>query len=227
MKKSILEKIIAITLSMGFLAGVCLLEGMGLGELVDHLTFLFLAVAAYILLDDFLAMVFWYRYAITRNYLVYMCLYIASLVIFTGAFLSHSFGWGVGLLVGALVVFGLAFVLHVLCYRDDDYTAFESERLKWAIIREKLDGMTEEDVRSTCYSFLRFYPKRSLLKANLGLRDPVDTKHRNWTLAEIMEKDEDREYVSEVKARLDAMIDDYIIIRPEPTVEAVAKEDRK
>ena len=211
MKKSILEKIIVITLSMGFLAGVCLLEGMAVGDLVDNLTFLGLAVAAYILLDDFFAMVFWYRYAITRRYLVYMGLYIASLVTFTGAFLAHSFGWGVGLLVGALVVFGIAFAMHLLCYRDDDYTAFESERLKWAIIREKLDGMSEEEVRNTCYSFLRFRPKRGLLKANLALRDPIDAKHRNWTLAEIMEKDEDRESVAEVKASLDSIIDDYLI----------------
>ena len=213
MKKSILEKIIVITLTLGFLAGICLLEGMSFAELADNLTFLFLAIWAYILLDDFLAKVIWYRFALSKQYLVFEGLYIVSLIAFTGAFLANTFGWGVGCLVGAAVALVAAVVIHVRCYTDDGYTSFEIERAKWVIIRGKLKDMTREEVYDKVYSFLRYYPKRSLLESNLSLRNPVDTKGLNRTFSELMETEADVVYVNEVKEKLDKMIEDYLSLR--------------
>lgn len=213
MKKNILEKIIVVTLSMLFLAGVCLLEGMSVSELVDNLTFLFLAIWTYILLDDFIAKVIWYRFAITKRYLVYEGCYLGALVMLTGAFLTHSFGWAVGDLVAFVVFFIAALVLHWKAYVDPAYTSFEIERAKWRVISAKLKDMSGEDVRQKAYEFLRYYPKRGRLEANLSLRCPVDPTGANRTLQEMMEGETDIDILAEAQAGIDKLVDDYLFIR--------------
>lgn len=210
MKKNIFQKLIVLLLSLLFLVGVCLLEGMTWEQLVDNMTFLSLAIWAFILLDDFFAKVIWYRYAITGRYLAYEGLYAISLVCMTGAFLADSFGWALGTLIGSIVFFAGGLTLHVICYKDKEYTSFEIERAKWLIFVDSIDKMeSSEELKAKLQKFLRFHVKRDVLKGMLDISRPLDTTGDNRTVDEMLLANPNDENALNAMEYIDGIVDRY------------------
>ena len=210
MKKRILQQFIVTVLSLGYLVGICLMEGMSWGLLADCMTFLALAIWAYVLLDDFFAKVIWYRYAITKQYLIYEGLYALSLTAMTGSFLSHNFYLTIATMIGSILLFASALAYHVVCFKDKSYVSFETERAKWFILLDRLEDFeTKEELQEKLYHFLRFSPKRDVLKASLDISRPLDTTGANRTVAEMLADDATDEDAFKAQAYIRTLVDSY------------------
>ena len=208
MKKKFLQRVLVLVLTQIVVASVALLEGMRWSELLDYLSYLFISVAGAMLLDDFLAKIIWYRYAITKKYLLGILFYFAALSLFTASFVTSNLIWGIVALClsGALLVAGI--VWSWFAYHDNDYYSFESDRMKWRIFISGIDSLTREEVEKKVKAFLRFRTKRGYLEGNLDIGRPFDPNHL-YSLDELKEKDPQNPDIAAIEVEINQMIDDY------------------
>lgn len=211
MAKRIFQKILVMFLVLGFVTLVCLASGLDKERLIDSLFFVSFIVWAWIVLNDPLEKLFWYRYAITKEYCGMMALYVTAIVSFMISYCTSIFMLG----VISLIVFGItqiaAFVVHWYFYvkKKEVYIGFEIERAKWFVMLSKLKDMTRPEIEQACYTFLRFYPKRNVLESNLCLAHPVDPTHKNRTVAEMLSENTYDPYGLKARENISKMIDDY------------------
>lgn len=208
MKKKFLQRILVLALTQLVVASVALLEGMPWSELLNYLTYLFISVAGAMLLDDFLAKIIWYRYAITKKYLVGILFYFLALSLFTASFVTSNLVWGIVALclAGGFLIAGI--VWSWFAYHNDDYYSFESDRMKWRILISGIDSLTREEVEKKVKAFLRFRTKGNRLEGNLDISRPFDPDHL-YSLDELKEKDPQNPDIAAIEVEINALIDDY------------------
>ena len=208
MKKKFLQRILVLALTQIVVASVALLEGMPWSELLNYLTYLFISVAGAMLLDDFLAKIIWYRYAITKKYLVGILFYFLSLSLFTASFVTLHLVWGIVALclAGGFLIAGI--VWSWFAYHNDDYYSFESDRMKWRILISGIDSLTREEVEKKVKAFLRFRTKGNRLEGNLDIARPFDPVNL-YSLDELKEKDPQNPDIAAIEVEINTLIDDY------------------
>ena len=208
MKKKFLQRILVLALTQIVVASVALLEGMPWSELLNYLTYLFISVAGAMLLDDFLAKIIWYRYAITKKYLVGILFYFLSLSLFTASFVTSHLVWGIVALclAGGFLIAGI--VWSWFAYHNGDYYSFESDRMKWRILISGIDSLTREEVEKKVKAFLRFRTKGNRLEGNLDIARPFDPVNL-YSLDELKEKDPQNPDIAAIEVEINTLIDDY------------------
>lgn len=226
MKKKFLQRILVLALTQLVVAGLALIEGMGFGELINYLTYLFISVAGAMLLDDFLAKVIWYRYAITRKYLVGMLLYFVALAMFTASFVTANLVWGVVALCLSAGFLVAGIVWSWFAYHNADYYSFESDRMKWRILISGIDSLTREEVEKKVKAFLRFRTKGDRLEGNLDISRPLDPEHL-YSLDELKAKDPQNADIAQIEVEINALIDDYYRRKEAASVPASAAKEAK
>lgn len=226
MKKKFLQRILVLALTQLVVAGLALIEGMGFGELINYLTYLFISVAGAMLLDDFLAKVIWYRYAITRKYLVGMLLYFVALAMFTASFVTANLVWGIVALCLSAGFLVAGIVWSWFAYHNTDYYSFESDRMKWRILMSGIDSLTREEVEKKVKAFLRFRTKGDRLEGNLDISRPLDPEHL-YSLDELKAKDPQNADIAQIEVEINALIDDYYRRKEAASVPASAAKEAK
>lgn len=226
MKKKFLQRILVLALTQLIVAGVALAEGIGLRELADYLTYLFISVAGAMLLDDFLAKIIWYRYAITRKYLVGILFYFASLALFTASFVTANLVWGIVALClsGGFLIAGI--VWSWFAYHNSDYYSFESDRMKWRILISGIDSLSREEVEKKVKAFLRFRTKGDRLEGNLDIARPFDPVNL-YSLDELKAKNPQNPDIAQIEVEINALIDDYYRRKEAASVPASAAKEAK
>lgn len=211
MFRRLLQKAIVFTTVLGFVVLLCLANGMDRGRLLDNLVFFILFGWAWIVLDDFIAKLFWYRYAITKEYLKMMALFIGAYICFNVTWVTDVFWLGLVSLIVFILMQGGGFFLYWYYYekKKDVYISFEIERAKWIVLLKSFKDMSKEDVELKSYQFLRYFPKRNILESSLCLAHPVDKTGKNRTVAEMLKEDAHDESALEAQAAIKTMVADY------------------
>lgn len=211
MLRRFLQKTIVFATVLGFVVLLCLANGMDRGLLLDNLVFFVLFGWAWIVLDDFIAKLFWYRYAITKEYVKMMLLFIGAYIFFNISWITDIFWIGLTSLILFVFLQGGGFFLYWYYYekKKDVYISFEIERAKWFVLLKSFKDMSKEEIEMKAYQFLRYYPKRNLLESSLCLANPVDKSGKNRTVAEMLKENVRDENALAAQTTIKTMVADY------------------
>lgn len=232
MVKHILQKCVPIILAIVYVLTVLLCQNLPMNTVIDTITLLIMGLWTYILLAD-VDIKMGERRMLTSKHIVYEALFFASLAMITAAYLLHSFGWALAMVICSVLTFVGGCVVYGYWFKhEDEFVSSELENAHHMVfvlkhLRNKTEDWTAEKLEEYATKEFRFYPKSNHFERTLDVASPVDPTGNLRTLAEMNEVDPNSHEAIIARNRIKEMVANYLSRKAEKEQKKAQKRARK